>query len=205
MPQKVAKKTHGNTLNNKDHTNSKRSAENKVPVSTATNFLNKAEINLIRAQAALEKATIRVAIKREMAIAVSEKAKRNKHAASVNAAKRTKDIVVLARLQQQKAASIVKTARESLRDAKQRVKREQHERQLLARKENARQKAVAGFFKKWNHEWDKKMKKYHKTLSHGASSLSSKNNSGSSMQWITAVKKFSLISWMRVKIRSFLN
>ncbi len=159
-----AKKTHRNTgkkkhLTNTNLTNTKRSAVKKVTINNAANLLKTAETKLARELAALDKATTRVAITDEKAKAAAEKARKTGRAASVNVAKRAKDIVVQARLQRQIAAAAVKTARESLRDAKQRVKVEQQEQRLKERKETAKQKAVAAFIKNWEREWDKKIKK----------------------------------------------
>ena len=159
MRKTDAKKTQRGTDKKKHLTNTDRSAVKKTAISNATNFLKTAETKLARALAALEKATTRVAITDEKAKAAAEKAKNTGRATSVNAAKRAKEIVAKARLQRQDAAAVVKATRDSLRDAKQRVKAEQQEQRLKERKETAKQKAVAAFIKNWEREWDKKTKK----------------------------------------------
>lgn len=159
MPQTVAKKTPGNSDKQKRRTNSKRSAVKNIPVSSSAKLLKTAEIKVSRAQAALEKATARVATTREKAQVAAEKAKKNGRVPSINAAKRAKEIAEQARSQRQDAAAALKSARESLRDAKQKVKLEEQKQRMIERKETAKQKAVAAFIKKWEREWDKKLKK----------------------------------------------
>lgn len=164
MPQTVANKRAGNSDKKQRRTNTKRSAVNKNPVSDATKLLKTAETKLASALAALEKATTRVAVTSEKAQVAAERARKNRRAPSLKAAKRAKEVVVQAGLKRQEAAASVKTARESVRDAKQRLKREQQAQRLIERKESAKQKAVAAFIKQWERDWDKKMKKNHKPV-----------------------------------------
>ncbi len=164
MPQTIANNTAGNSGKNQRRTNTKRSAVNKDPVSDATKFLKTAETKLSKALAALEKATTRVAVTSEKAQVAAERSRKNRRAPSLNAAKRAKEVVVQARLKRQEAAASVKIARESVRDAKQRVKSEQQAQRLMERKESTKQKAVAAFIKQWERDWDKKMKKNHQPV-----------------------------------------
>ena len=164
MPQTDASKTASKSDKKQRRTNTKRSTVSKEPVSDATKELKTAETKLAKALAALEKATTRVAVTDEKAKVAAEKARKNRRAPSLNAAKRAKEVVVHARLKRQETAASVKTARESVRDAKQRVKREQQEKRQSERKEAAKQRAVATFIKQWERDWDKKIKKDHKPI-----------------------------------------
>lgn len=142
-------------------TTNKASSNMTAQSNTAKN-LHIAEAKLSKALNMLKNLTARVESARNKAKLSTQRAKQNGRVASVNAAKRANDAVKVLMTKRKDAASKVKLAREVVRAAKQKLRYEDQQRRLVERKEIAKQKAVVTFTKKWEREWDRKMKSLEK-------------------------------------------
>ena len=143
--------------------NSKTARANlsKVPEHNTVKSLRVAEAQVVKTQAALERATKKVVAAREKAQVAAEKAGSSGRANLINGAKRAKDAVIRAIADRQETAAKVRSARKVLNEVKQRMRAEEKERKMAQRKETAKQKAVTAFIKKWEREWDRKTKARH--------------------------------------------
>jgi hypothetical protein len=139
-----------------------KTTSNKTAQSNTAANLHTAEAKLSKALDMLKNLTARVETARNKAKVSAQKAKQNGRAASVNVAKRANDTVKVLMTKRKDAASKVKLAREVVREAKQKLRQEEQQKRLIERKEIAKQKAVVTFIKKWEREWDRKMKSLEK-------------------------------------------
>jgi hypothetical protein len=135
-----------------------KNVANRAANVVSSDALKVKENQLAKTISAFEKAKSSVVSAKQKYDETANKAKQNGRAASVKVAENAKQALSAAMVKRDNAAESCKAARDALQKTKRRLSAEERAKREEERKEAAKQRAIATFVRKWEREWDKKVR-----------------------------------------------